>query len=194
MWAVAASAIARSWQRAVHPTIRSPRVSLTAEHLNERHVRIAEVRRSATRALGAPTYRELYTGFGFPLEELAAQCEHFLTDTEDMYVRTMDALFRRRVGIPLEEAKRWDVPRLFRASEWDTGFPGPQMLPALEATLAGLGIVQMIFAWIGGSVPALGFLHPLNAIAIAGVAGTMAARARREAIATEAVPVAAPTG
>ena len=29
--------------------------------------------------------------------------------------------------------------------------------------LAGLGIVQMIFAWIGGSVPALGFLHPLNA-------------------------------
>jgi hypothetical protein len=116
------------------------RVSLTAEHLNERHVRIAEVRRSATRELGAPTYRELYTGFGFPLEELAAQCEHFLTDTEDMYVRTMDALFRRRVGIPLEEAKRWDVPRLFRASEWDTGFPGRQMLPALEATLSGLGI------------------------------------------------------
>ena len=57
-----------------------------------------------------------------------------------MYVRTMDALFRRRVGIPLEGAKRWDVPRLFRASEWDTGFPGRQMLPALEATLAGLGI------------------------------------------------------
>ena len=33
----------------------SARVSLTAEHLNERHVRIAEVRRSATRELGAPT-------------------------------------------------------------------------------------------------------------------------------------------
>jgi hypothetical protein len=60
--------------------------------------------------------------------------------------------------------------------------------------LAGMGIVQMIFAWIGGGVPALGFLHPLNAVAIAGVAGTMAARARREAIATDAVPVAAPTG
>jgi hypothetical protein len=116
------------------------RVSLTAEHLNERHVRIADVRKAATKELGVPTYRDLYTGFGFPLEELAAQCEHFLTDTEEMYVRTMGALFRRRVGIPLEEAKRWDVPRLFRASEWDTGFPGQQMLPALEATLAGLGI------------------------------------------------------
>jgi hypothetical protein len=116
------------------------RVSLTEEHLNERHVRIAEVRRSATRELGAPTYRDLYTGFGFPLDELAAQCELFLTDTEDMYVRAMGALFRRRVGIPLEEAKRWDVPRLFRANEWDTGFPGQAMLPALVATLAGLGI------------------------------------------------------
>ena len=116
------------------------RVALTEEHLNERHVRIAEARRAATGELGAPTYRELYTGFGFPLEELAAQCEHFLTDTEDLYVRAMDGLFRRRVGIPLDEAKRWDVPRLFRANEWDNGFPGDAMLPALEGTLAGLGI------------------------------------------------------
>lgn len=116
------------------------RVSLMAEHLNERYVRIAEVRRSATRELGAANYRELYTRFGFPLEELGAQCEQLLADTEDMYVRAMDALFRRRVGIPLEQAKRWDVPRLFRANEWDTGFPAEKMLPALEATLAGLGI------------------------------------------------------
>jgi hypothetical protein len=116
------------------------RVALTEGHLNERHVRMAEARRSATRELGAETYRDLYEGFGFPLEELGAQCERFLADTEDLYVRAMGSLFRRRVGIPLEEAKRWDVPRLFRASEWDTGFPGDLMLPALEGTLAGLGI------------------------------------------------------
>jgi hypothetical protein len=116
------------------------RVALTEGHLNERHVRMAEARRSATRELGAETYRDLYKSFGFPLEELGAQCERFLADTEDLYVRAMGSLFRRRVGIPLEEAKRWDVPRLFRASEWDTGFPGDLMLPALEGTLAGLGI------------------------------------------------------
>ena len=116
------------------------RVSLTEEHLNERYVRIAEARKSATKELGAPSYRDLYARFGFPLEDLGRQCERFLADTEDMYVRAMDALFRRRVGIPLEQAKRWDVPRLFRANEWDTGFPGEKMLPALEATLAGLGI------------------------------------------------------
>src|SRR6185503_2566300 len=96
------------------------RVTLTEENLNERYVRIAETRRAATKELGASTYRDLYDGFGFPLEELKAQCERFLTDTEDLYVRALDTLFRRRVGISLEEAKRWDVPRLFRANEWDT--------------------------------------------------------------------------
>ena len=33
-----------------------------------------------------------------------------------------------------------DVPRLFRAPVWDPQFPGRRMLPALEATLADLGI------------------------------------------------------
>jgi hypothetical protein len=116
------------------------RGTLTEEHLNERYIRMAEVRRAATADLGADTYLELYKRFGFPLDELAAQCELFLADTEDLYVRALDALFRGRVGLPLEEAKRWDVPRLFRANEWDTGFPAEAMLPALEGTLAALGI------------------------------------------------------
>jgi hypothetical protein len=116
------------------------RVQLTEEHLNPRHARIAEARRGATHELGAPTYRELYERFGFPLEALAEQCERFLADTEDMYVRALDGLFRRRVGIPLDHACRWDVPRLFRANEWDAGFSANAMLPALEGTLAGLGI------------------------------------------------------
>ncbi len=60
--------------------------------------------------------------------------------------------------------------------------------------LALQGIVQMIFAWIGSGVPALGFLHPLNAVALVGVTGMMASRAWREARAPEAVPVTAPTG
>jgi hypothetical protein len=132
--------IANEQDRARRERLDAARVALTEEHLNERHVRIAEARRTATIELGSPTYRDLYRGFGFPLDELGEQCERFLADTEDMYVRALDALFRRRVGIPLDEAKRWDVPRLFRASEWDSGFPADAMLPALEGTLAGLGI------------------------------------------------------
>ena len=100
------------------------RVTLTEEHLNERHVRIAETHAAATRARRGHLPRPLRGRFGFPLEELAAQCERFLEETEDLYVRTLDRALPARVGIGLDEAKRWDVPRLFRASEWDTGFPG----------------------------------------------------------------------
>jgi hypothetical protein len=116
------------------------RIELAEEHLESRYVTAAEKRREGTRELGAPTYRELYTRFRFPLDPLAEQCRSFLEETEDLYVSTLDRLFRRRVGIPLEEAGRWDVPRLFRASEWDEAFPADGMVPALEWTLSGLGI------------------------------------------------------
>jgi hypothetical protein len=116
------------------------RVELTESGLNPHHVRIGETRRDAVRRLGAETYRELYTRFGFPLDELAGQCERFLEQTEDLYVAALDQLLRRRVGVSLEDARRWDLPRLFRATEWDSGFSTEAMVPALEATLNSLGI------------------------------------------------------
>ena len=57
-----------------------------------------------------------------------------------MYEEAADRLFRDRVGVGLDEAQRWDVPRVFRAPEWDPQFPDDRMLPALEATLSDLGI------------------------------------------------------
>jgi hypothetical protein len=116
------------------------RVELTESGLNPHHVRIGKTRRDAVRRLGAETYRELYTRFGFPLDELAGQCERFLEQTEDLYVAALDQLLRRRVGVSLEDARRWDLPRLFRATEWDSGFSTEAMVPALEATLNSLGI------------------------------------------------------
>ena len=41
--------------------------------------------------------------------------------------------------------------------------------------LFGLMIVQVLLAWLGGGVWALGFLHPINALAIFGLSGMMAA-------------------
>jgi uncharacterized protein DUF6220 len=45
-----------------------------------------------------------------------------------------------------------------------------------SASLFGLGILQIILAWIGFGVPALGALHPINAMVIAGVAFSIAYR------------------
>ena len=44
------------------------------------------------------------------------------------------------LGFGLDEAKPWDVGRLFRAPELDAQYPADKMLPALEATLTELGI------------------------------------------------------
>jgi hypothetical protein len=134
------AALSNEPDRARRERLDRARVDLSEARLNPHHLAIAETRRAAAARLGADTYRNLYSRFGFPLEELAAQCERFLADTEDLFVGAFDRLFRRRVGVSLEEARRWDVPRLFRAPEWDPGFPAAKMVPALEATLAGLGI------------------------------------------------------
>src|SRR5439155_6699206 len=100
----------------------------------------ADVERRAVQELGAPDNVELHRRFGFRLEELPEQCRRFLDSTERLYEEVADRLFRHRIGLGLGEAKRWDTIRVFRAPEWDPHFPKERMLPALEATLAELGI------------------------------------------------------
>jgi hypothetical protein len=116
------------------------RTEIVAERLNPIHLDAVEVEQRGVKELGSPTYLELYRRFGFRLEELAEQCRAFLDSTERLYEESADKLFRARVGVGLAEVKRWDVARVFRATSWDSAFPADKMLPALEATLADLGI------------------------------------------------------
>ena len=107
----------------------NPVLSEALEHTHE-----------ASTELVPGTHRALYEAFGFPLVDLAASCERFLVETEDLHVSSFDRLLRARLGIPLENAQRWDVPRLLRADSWDHGFSRDLMIPALESTLGDLGI------------------------------------------------------
>src|SRR5581483_8732022 len=95
---------------------------------------------SDLRELGAANYYELYLRFGFRLAELAAECRALLDETEKLWEREGDRLFRARPGIGLDDARAWDIGRLFRAPEHDALYPSDRMLPALEQTLADLGI------------------------------------------------------
>src|SRR6266540_4284127 len=112
------------------------------EHMNPLHLDAAQVVQQGARELGFENYLELYRKALPPsaIDELAAQCRAFLESTERLYEDAADKLFHDRVGVSLAEAKRWDVPRLFRAPEWDPMFPADRMVPALESTLADLGI------------------------------------------------------
>ena len=52
----------------------------------------------------------------------------------------MDRALREGLGFGLDEAERYDVQRMIRSPQWDVGFPGEKMVPALRATLSDLGI------------------------------------------------------
>jgi hypothetical protein len=120
--------------------LEEARIRLLDEHLNPVYLEAAEIDREAVRQLDAPNYYELYQGFGFNLASVAEECRSLLADTEKLWEREGDRLFRSRLGIGLADARPWDVPRLFRASELDRLYPSDRMLPALESTLADLGL------------------------------------------------------
>ncbi len=115
---------------------------LLDEHMNPIYLEAAEKIQHGAGDLEFANYLELYRKAlpSSALDDLAAQCRTFLDSTERLYEEWADKLFRTRVGVSLSEAERWDVPRLFRAPEWDPMFPADKMVPALEGTLADLGI------------------------------------------------------
>ncbi|HUZ82319.1 MAG TPA: hypothetical protein VMU73_08740, partial [Gaiellaceae bacterium] len=114
--------------------LEETRLRLLDEHLNPVYLEAVQIDREAVRSLGSENYYELYKRFGFRLDELRDECSALLDDTEKLWEREGDRLFRSRLGIGLSDARPWDVPRLFRASELDQLYPSDRMLPALEAT------------------------------------------------------------
>jgi hypothetical protein len=132
--------IANEPDRDKRRALEEARCALGEEHLNPVHLEAAAILHDAVPALGADDYVDLHTRFGFRLDQLAGQCRQLLDDTERMFEEHLDRLFRERVGVSLDGAERWDTPRLIRAVEWDQAFPSERMVPALEGTLAGLGI------------------------------------------------------
>jgi oligoendopeptidase F len=120
--------------------LEEARLRLLDEELNPIYLDAVQIDQQAVRQLDAPNYYELYKRFGFRLDEVAAECQEVLDDTERLWEREGDKLFRSRLGIGLDDARPWDVVRLFRAPELDKLYPNDQMLPALEHTLTDLGI------------------------------------------------------
>jgi hypothetical protein len=120
--------------------IDEERIRLLDEHLNPLYLEAFGIDRKAVNDLNAPNYYELYRRFGFRLDELAVECRALLDESEKLWEDEGDKLFRSRLGFGLDEAKPWDVGRLFRAPELDEMYPSDQMVPALEATLSELGI------------------------------------------------------
>jgi hypothetical protein len=132
--------MANADDRSKRERLEEARNRLTEEHINPILADAVQTTNDAVPQLGSETYADLYRRFGFRLDELADQCRAVLESTEKLYEETADKLFRARAGVGLSDAERWDVARVFRAPGWDDAFPADRMIPALEVTLADLGI------------------------------------------------------
>ena len=131
--------IANADDRDVRKRLELARNEATEEH-NGLYGRKHQVVHRETERLGSANYTELYHRFDYPLDNLAGQCRDFLQSTEKLWEDAGDRFFRSRIGVGLGEIERWDVTRVWRGVTWDSAFPKERMLPALEATLADLGV------------------------------------------------------
>jgi hypothetical protein len=120
--------------------LHARRCAATEEHLNPMYEEAVELERELTADLGAATVIDLYERFGYDPRGLHEETSQYTAATEGLYREQIDAALRRRVGVSLEDAAIPDFSRLWRAPEFDAGFATERAVPALRATLAGLGI------------------------------------------------------
>ncbi len=76
---------------------------------------------------------------GVSLSGLRAECEAFLRDTQAMWDDTLPPFLRKSLGIKPSEARRSDALALFRASEFDAGFPGNTMESSIRKQVIEMG-------------------------------------------------------
>lgn len=103
----------------------------------------------AARRLGFASYTVMVEELsGMDLGFLKEQGDLLLSKTEDMYGDLLKWHLKRSLNLPLKEAKRHDLSRLFRAPEWDASFPADGMLKAAEATFVKMRIDLRAFGRI----------------------------------------------
>jgi hypothetical protein len=116
------------------------RLALIDEHLNPLYAELVGRQHETARELGYPSYARLCEGCkGLDLQALASETASFSARTSNAYPELLEPHLRRTLGIGLEELRRSDLPRFFRAPGLDSAFPAPRLVPSLTGTMRGLG-------------------------------------------------------
>jgi hypothetical protein len=77
---------------------------------------------------------------GISLTDLRAECEQFLRDTQAMWDDVLPEFTKRVLGMKVGEATRADALAMFRAREFDAGFPAAEMEGAIRRQVKEMGI------------------------------------------------------
>jgi hypothetical protein len=121
--------------------IERARLEALERDLNPLHRRELERAHELARDLGWPSYRAMYAELKqIDIGALEQQTSAFLLETGGRYRESVEPHIRAQVGVGFDQLRRSDLPHFFRAAGFDDLFPSERIVPALESTLAGLGI------------------------------------------------------
>jgi hypothetical protein len=121
--------------------IEQARLSATDAQLNPLYLELIERQHQTARDLGYPSYRELCVeSKAVDLAGLDVQTRAFSASTEASYAAVVEPALQMTLGIGLDELRRSDLPRFFRAPEKDGHFPAPALVRSFIETAGGLGI------------------------------------------------------
>ena len=134
--------IANTPERAEREAIDDARARVAgAEHGPLRQERIQRERELVESFGIAGNYVESFAALtGISLENLAGQCAAFLNDTQPMWDDVLPHYLKSMLGISPAMATRADALRLFRAAEFDAGFPATDLAPAVRQHVTEMGV------------------------------------------------------
>ena len=89
----------------------------------------------------APDYNATFELLsGISLSELASQCQQFLRDTQALWDDALPRFTKRVLGMEASAVTRADALVLFRAREFDTGFPAARMEESIRGQVREMGV------------------------------------------------------
>lgn len=94
------------------------------------------------KGLGFRDYRAMCESLsGIDLNKVKNATQRILSRTSKAYCDLMEnALEQEKIGVPLKEAEKHDIARVFRAVKFDPAFPKERMLSSFYRTLKWMGI------------------------------------------------------
>ena len=134
--------MANTTNRAERHAIEAARAKLVGRELATMRRERFQRERDITEQLGLAT--DYNTTFellsGISLSDLAAQCAQFLRDTQAMWDETLPEFTRRVLGVDASSVTRADALALFRAREFDGGFPASRMEESIKRQVREMGV------------------------------------------------------
>ena len=115
-------------------------LAATREHLGPHYQELIESQHACALELGWASYADMCAHCKrIDLRALSEQTAAFSAASAASYRQIVDPELRRTLGIGLDELRRADLARFFRAVEQDRHFPSARLIESFAGTMAGLG-------------------------------------------------------